>query len=92
MSLDFSLAGYASVPVLSEKAREALVGIPDVDEPYMNVVLEPVTVAGEQAHDRHYVMIVETQLDCVDESWSAFKNMRSMTPYDLIELANTASS
>ncbi|CAI8817198.1 MULTISPECIES: imm11 family protein [Pseudomonas] len=80
VSLDFSLAGYASVPILSEKARDALVGIPDVDEPYMNVVLEPVTVAGEHAHDRHYVMIVETQLDCVDESRSAFKKYEVNDP------------
>ncbi len=80
VSLDFSLAGYASVPVLSEKARDALLGVPDVDEPYMNVVLEPVAVAGEQAHDRYYVMIVETQLDCVDESRSAFKKYEVHDP------------
>lgn len=80
VNLDFSLAGYASVPILSKKAKDALAGIPDVDEPYMNVVLEPVTVAGKQALDHYYVMIVETQIDCVDESRSVFEKYEVNDP------------
>lgn len=80
VNLDFSLAGYASVPILSEKAKDALIGIPDVDEPYMNVVLEPVTVAGEQPRSHYYVMIVETQLDCVDDARSDFEEYESNDP------------
>lgn len=40
--VDYSLAGYASVPVLSLKEYKALSGLPEVDEPYCNVVFESV--------------------------------------------------
>jgi hypothetical protein len=71
VDLDFSLAGYASVPILSHKAKDSLIGIFDFDEPFRHVVLEPAKIAGRQ--ERFYVMIVETQLDCVDETRSTFE-------------------
>lgn len=83
VSVDFSLAGYTSVPVLSNKARDALIGITEVDEPYRNMVLEPVTVAGEQFFNHYYVMIVETQLDCVDEARSDFEKYEINDPVRL---------
>ncbi|WP_440784717.1 hypothetical protein ACTACU_01135 [Pseudomonas syringae] len=78
IALDFSLAGYASVPILSEKAKKSLVGISDFDEPFRNVVLEHAKIAGHQ--DGFYVMIVETQLDCIDETRSIFEKYESDDP------------
>ncbi|WP_046269472.1 imm11 family protein [Pseudomonas syringae] len=78
VALDFSLAGYASVPIVSDKIKKSLVGISDFDEPFRNVVLEPAKIAGHQ--DGFYVMIVETQLDCVDETRSIFEKYESDDP------------
>ncbi|WP_082428731.1 imm11 family protein, partial [Pseudomonas syringae pv. coryli] len=78
IALDFSLAGYASVPVVSDKVKKSLVGISDFDESFRNVVLEPAKIAGHQ--DGFYVMIVETQLDCVDETRSIFEKYESEDP------------
>jgi hypothetical protein len=75
VALDFSLAGYASVPIISHKAKKSLIGISDFDEPFRHVVLEPAKVAGHQ--DEFYVMIVETQIDCVDETRSIFEKYKS---------------
>lgn len=69
---DYSVAGYASVPVLSEKARNSLVGLPEVDQPYQNVVFEPVEIEGKQVFQNYFLMIIETQIDCVDEERSKF--------------------
>ncbi|MGY2375552.1 imm11 family protein [Pseudomonas sp. SDO524_S393] len=71
LEMDYSLAGYASVPVLSAKAVAALAGLPEVDEPYYHVVLEPVTIEGKAVGQDYCVMVIETQLDCVHESRSA---------------------
>lgn len=72
IEVDYSLAGYASVPVLSEKAKNSLIGLPEVDEPYQNVVFEPVEIEGKQVSNNYFLMIIETQLDCVDEESSTF--------------------
>lgn len=42
--VDYSLAGYASVPVLSEKAVISLMGLSEIDEPYRNVVFAPLEI------------------------------------------------
>lgn len=70
--VDYSLAGYASAPVLSAKACCALAGLPEIDEPYRNVVFEPVQIEGKQVSQDYFLMIVETQIDCVDEERSDF--------------------
>ena len=70
---DYTLAGYASVPIVSAKVKEALAGIPEVDEPYYHVVIEPMNIEGKDVQQNYFVMIIETQLDCVDESKSDFK-------------------
>ncbi|WP_262191700.1 imm11 family protein [Pseudomonas sp. 20P_3.2_Bac5] len=80
VELDYSLAGYASAPVLSRKARDSLMGLPDVDEPYMNVVFEPVVIEGKAVSSDYYLMIVESQADCVDESRSRFDVYTSSDP------------
>nr|WP_312971379.1 DUF1629 domain-containing protein [Pseudomonas sp.] len=70
--VDYSLAGYASAPVLSAKACGALAGLPEIDELYRNVVFEPVQIEGKQVFQDYFLMIVETQIDCVDEERSDF--------------------
>ncbi|MCO7573528.1 hypothetical protein NJH78_26410 [Pseudomonas chlororaphis] len=72
VEVDYSLAGYASVPVLSERARDSLIGLPEVDQPYQNVVFEPVDIEGKQVSKNYFLMIIETQIDCVDEELSMF--------------------
>lgn len=65
--VDYSLAGYASVPVVSAKFRDALLGLPEVNQPYMNVVFERVVIEEQDTALEYFVMIVETKKDCVDE-------------------------
>ena len=72
VEVDYSLAGYASAPVLSEKACSSLAGLPEIDEPYRNVVFEPVQIEGKLVFQNYFLMIIETQIDCVDEEISSF--------------------
>lgn len=72
VAVDFNFAGYASVPIVSSKFRDALSGLPEVDEPYMNTVMEPVCIAGANGGAEHFVMIVESKFDCIDEASSNF--------------------
>lgn len=71
--VDYNLAGYASVPVVSEIFKNALLGLPEVDEPYYHVVFEQVKITNSELATDYFAMIIETQLDCVDESKSDFK-------------------
>ncbi|WP_130909135.1 imm11 family protein [Pseudomonas antarctica] len=71
--VDYALAGYGSVPVLSRRARDALVGLPEVDEPYHHLVLEPVQIANTRVEQDYFVMIIETQVECVDEQRSEYQ-------------------
>lgn len=79
-SLDFTLSEAYGVPVLSSRARDSLVGLPEVDEPYKHVVLEPVLVEGKSVEQEFYIMIIETQLDCVDEEKSEFQKFEADDP------------
>lgn len=72
VEVDYSLAGYASVPVLSEKAVGSLVGLPEVDELYKNVVFAPLEIKQKNLKQNYFAMIIETQIDCVDEENSEF--------------------
>ncbi|MCE4056167.1 imm11 family protein [Pseudomonas sp. Au-Pse12] len=78
--VDYSLAGYASVPVLSLKAYKALSGLPEVDEPYCNVVFEPVRFENKKVREEYFLMIIETQFDCVDEKKSGYKKFETDDP------------
>lgn len=80
VQLDYSLAGYASVPVVSETFKNALSGLAEVDEPYYHVVFEPVKISNTKLSKNYFVMIIETQLDCVDESKSEFKKYVANDP------------
>ncbi|SUC82804.1 Uncharacterised protein [Pannonibacter phragmitetus] len=78
--VDYSLAGYASAPVLSAKACDALAGLSEIDEPYRNVVFAPVQIEGKQTSQDYFLMIIETQIDCVDEDRSNFSKYDCFDP------------
>ena len=80
VEVDYSLAGYASVPVVSARFRDALVGLPEFDEPYMNVVVEPLIIEGQNVRGEYSVLIVETRVDCVDEGRSDFMKFEEDDP------------
>ena len=71
--VDFSLAGYACVPVVSDRVLGALSGLPEVDEAYKHVVLAPVAIEGRDVAQNYFVMIVETKVDCIDVARSKFE-------------------
>ena len=71
--MDYTVSETYAVPILSKKAKDSLCGLPEVDKPYYHVVLEPVIFDGKSALQGYSVMIIETQLDCVDEIKSDFK-------------------
>ncbi|PHX36985.1 hypothetical protein AO263_21825 [Pseudomonas sp. NZIPFR-PS5] len=78
--VDYSLAGYAGVPVLSEKARNSLVGLREVDEPYRDVIFAPVEISNKEVCQNYFLMIIEAQIDCVDEKCSRFKKFEVDDP------------
>jgi hypothetical protein len=71
--MDYTSTEAFGVPVLSKKAKDALSGLPEIDEPYYHTVLEPVNIEGMSVEQDYFVMIIETQLDCVDEARSEFE-------------------
>ncbi|WP_198338266.1 imm11 family protein [Labrenzia sp. VG12] len=78
--LDSNESAAFGVPVLSIKAKNSLIGLPEVDEPYYHVVLEPVKIENKQVDQDHFVMIIETQIDCVDEERSEFQKYEENDP------------
>ena len=78
--LDFSQLATISVPIVSKKFKQALAGLWEVDEPYKNIVMEPVVIAGKEGKQDYFVMIVETQIDCVDEEKSDFEKFENNDP------------
>lgn len=80
VEVDYSLAGYASVPVLSGKACDALSGLDEIDEPYRHVVFAPVEIEGGSVSQEYFLMIIETHIDCVDEEKSDFLKFESDDP------------
>ena len=78
---DFSFSmDNGCVPILSEKAKNALAGLPEVDEPYKHVVIEPIVIENTEVAENYYVMIIETQLDCVDEERSDWRKFEVDDP------------
>ncbi|WP_300445238.1 DUF1629 domain-containing protein [uncultured Mameliella sp.] len=78
--MDYTQTLLYGLPVLSEKARNSLRGIPEVDEPFKNVVMEPVDINGGPWATLYYLMIVETRFDCVDEVRSEFRKFEENDP------------
>lgn len=79
-TMDFTATEAFGVPVLSRKAKDALSGLPEVEEPYYHTVLEPVNIEGMLVDQDYFVMIIETQVDCVDEVRSEFQKYEINDP------------
>lgn len=69
--VDYSLAGYASIPVLSENAFNALSGL-DLDAPGARTVFAPLDIEHVATQKHYFAMLIESQIDCVDEARSEF--------------------
>ncbi len=78
---DFSFTmDSGNIPIVSEKVVLALKGLKEIDEPYRFVVFERVEVENYKITDPYFVMIIETQLDCVDEDRSDFQIFEENDP------------
>lgn len=81
LQTDFSFTlDSGNIPILSDRAKNALSGLPEIDEPYHHVVLEPIRIENKQTDQDYYVMIIETQIDCVDEVRSEFQKYEVNDP------------
>ena len=78
--LDYTHTLLYGLPVLSDTARDALLGLPEVDEPYANVVMQPLEIDGGPWRNDYFLMVVETRLDCVDETRSRFTRFEENDP------------
>ncbi|WP_282295042.1 DUF1629 domain-containing protein [Stenotrophomonas sp. PS02289] len=65
VAVDFTVAGSASVPIVSARFCDALAGLPEIEEPYTNTVMEPVSIEGASGVAEYFVMIVESKFDCI---------------------------
>jgi hypothetical protein len=52
------------------EAKNSLAGLPEIDEPYQYVVFDPVNINNKGVCQSYFLMIIETQIDCVDEKRS----------------------
>jgi hypothetical protein len=78
---DFSFTmDSGNIPILSEKAKNALTGLAEIDEPYRHVVIEPIRIDNKDVAGNFFVMIIETQIDCVDEELSEFEKYEVNDP------------
>ncbi len=78
---DFSFTmDSGNIPILSDKAKNALAGLPEIEELYRHVVIEPIRIDNKDVAGDYFVMIIETQLDCVDESRSEFEKFEVDDP------------
>ncbi|WP_206120591.1 DUF1629 domain-containing protein [Stenotrophomonas sp. TD3] len=60
---------------MSTRSRSALEGPPEVDGLHANAVMEPVVIEGRHSRESYFILIVETCIDCVDESRSEFEKL-----------------
>ena len=68
---DFSCIS-GSLPIISQKVRDALSDLDEIKIPYRHTVLEPVQIEGNDLSTCYFIMITEDKLDCVDENRSRF--------------------
>lgn len=71
--MDFTLTERYAVPIVSKKFFEALAGLEEIDKPYHHVIFNQVDIVERPSLETYFVMVIETQQDCVDESKSDFK-------------------
>lgn len=68
---DFSTIS-GTLPIVSQKVKDALSDFEEVVNPYRNTVMEPVDIEGKRTSTGYYIMITEDKFDCVDEKRSVF--------------------
>jgi hypothetical protein len=68
---DFSTIS-GTLPIISQKVKDALSDIEEVANFYRNTVMEPVHIEGKTTSTSYYIMITEDKFDCVDEKRSVF--------------------
>ncbi|MCU0393680.1 MAG: hypothetical protein MUE81_21410 [Thermoflexibacter sp.] len=66
---DFSLAGYAGVPVVSEKIKESLI---EFDE----IQFIPVKIVGKNVYCDYFILYTKYEIECVDEDKSEYKKFQ----------------
>lgn len=81
VAVDFTVAGSASVPIVSARLCDALAGLPEIEELYMNTVMEPVSVEGASGDAEYFAMIVESKFDCIDGTSSKFTRFAVNDPW-----------
>ena len=81
VAVDFTVAGSASVPIVSARFCDALAGLPEIEELYRNTVMEPVSIEGASGGAQYFVMIVESKFDCIDGASSKFTRFAINDPW-----------
>ena len=61
-----------TLPIVSQKVKDALSDIKEVANPYRNTVIEPVDIDERILSISYYIMIRQDKFDCVDEKRSVF--------------------
>jgi hypothetical protein len=69
---DYTDAGYASVPCISQRAKEALMTLPDI---LSQLDFLPLEICGHTPKQPYYAMVAKLLKDCVDESQSEWEPM-----------------
>lgn len=77
---DFTVNEAFGVPIVSKKFFATLTELDEVKEDYYHVVFQPTDIEGSTISDDFYIMVVETQYDCVDESHSRFEKFLENDP------------
>lgn len=80
VATDFTLNEAFGVPVVSSKFFAALKDLEEVKEDYYHVVFQPTDIEGSSVAEDFYIMVVETQYDCVDENRSQFEKFSENDP------------
>ena len=68
---DFSTIS-GTLPIVSQKVKDALSDIEEMANPYRNTVIEPVDIEDRILSTSYYIMITQDKLDCIDEKRSIF--------------------
>ncbi len=73
LELDFELAGYASVPIVSERFKNKINDIP-------HLTFIPIEILNKKVSTSFYIMLIEKLVDCVDEKKSEFQKFTEDDP------------
>jgi len=69
---DFTI-NAGGLPIISEKVKNALSDLPEIQVLYKHTVIEPIIICNKEVQNKYFIMITEDQIDCVDEERSDFQ-------------------